>query len=217
MTDRLRLAFVRAVHVVSAVAFAVAAYFAVAPAAHAQAKKAAAFDAAPCLACHEPIKEFHADGKHKGVGCNTCHDGLDKHLADAKARPSTKMDPAACGACHQKQYESQYTMNWNKPARSEKSQHGRPVAESGVGQADDAARVHARAQRAALARSYMVLDQFVVDRAFGGRFVPKDGWQYLTRRRQLQGLGRARRTSTRTTPTTSRSSPAPPRRPTRCA
>jgi formate-dependent nitrite reductase cytochrome c552 subunit len=27
----------------------------------------------------------------------------------------------------------------------------------------------------------MVLDQFVVDRAFGGRFEPKQGWQYLTR------------------------------------
>jgi formate-dependent nitrite reductase cytochrome c552 subunit len=28
--------------------------------------------------------------------------------------------------------------------------------------------------------AFMVLDQWLVDRAFGGRFVPKDGWQYLT-------------------------------------
>jgi hypothetical protein len=66
MPNRLHLALARAVHVLAAAAFAVAAYFAVAPAAHAQAKKAAAFDAAPCLACHKPIKEFHDSGKHKG-------------------------------------------------------------------------------------------------------------------------------------------------------
>jgi formate-dependent nitrite reductase cytochrome c552 subunit len=28
--------------------------------------------------------------------------------------------------------------------------------------------------------SWMVVDQFVVDRAFGGRFQPKNGWKYLT-------------------------------------
>ena len=86
------------------------------------AAKKAAFDASACYECHAPIKAFHAGGKHKSVGCNSCHDGIDKHLTDAKARPVTKVDPAVCGACHQKQFETLYKMNWNKNARSEKAQ-----------------------------------------------------------------------------------------------
>ena len=84
--------------------------------------KPAAFDASACYGCHAPIKAFHAEGKHKGVACSKCHDGIDKHLADATARPATRVDPAACGSCHQKQFETMYTMNWAKNARSEKSQ-----------------------------------------------------------------------------------------------
>ncbi len=139
----------------------------------------AAFDASACYGCHAPIKEFHADGKHKGVGCNACHDGIDKHLADAKARPVTKVDPAACGACHQNQYKTLYTMNWNKPARSEKSQAGGPSPNPAW---DKLMMGHGFTREHNLPRShaYMLLDQYVVDRAFGGRFAPKDGWRYLT-------------------------------------
>lgn len=140
----------------------------------------AAFDASACYGCHAPIKEFHAEGKHKRVGCASCHDGIDKHLADARARPVTKVDPAVCGACHQNQYRTLYTMNWNKPARSEKSQAGGPSPNPAW---DKLMMGHGFTREHNLPRShaYMVLDQFVVDRAFGGRFVPKDGWQYLTR------------------------------------
>ena len=73
--------------------------------------KQPAFDPSACYGCHAPIKAFHTEGKHTKVGCNNCHEGLDKHLSDAKARPGTKVDPAACGACHQKQFETLYTMN----------------------------------------------------------------------------------------------------------
>ena len=155
-----------------------------APAVAAQAKatpgKKTAFDASACYGCHAPIKEFHADGKHKAVGCNSCHDGIDKHLADSKARPATKVDPAACGSCHNKQFETMYTMNWNKNARSEKSQAGGPSPNPAW---DKLMMGHGFTREHNLPRShaYMVLDQFVVDRAFGGRFVPKDGWKYLTR------------------------------------
>jgi formate-dependent nitrite reductase cytochrome c552 subunit len=180
MPDRLPLALTRALHVLAAAAFAFAAYLAVAPAAHAQAKKAAAFDAAPCLACHKPIKEFHDAGKHKGLACSACHGGLDPHLADRKSRPTTNTDPAACGACHKPQYDSQFTMNWEKPARWEKSQAAGPSPNPSW---DKLMAPHGFTREHNLARSHqhMVLDQFVVDRAFGGRFEPKQGWQYLTR------------------------------------
>ncbi len=146
----------------------------------AKAAKKAAFDTAPCYGCHAPIKAFHADGKHKGVGCNSCHDGIDKHLGDPKARPTTKVDPAACGSCHEKQFETLYKMNWNKSARAEKSQATGPspnpaweklMIPHGFTKEHNVPRSHA----------FMLLDQFVVDRAFGSRFLPKDGWQYLTR------------------------------------
>ena len=45
----------------------------------------------------------------KGVACTSCHGGIDKHLGDVKTRPATRMEPAACGACHQRQYETLYT------------------------------------------------------------------------------------------------------------
>jgi nitrite reductase (cytochrome c-552) len=146
------------------------------------AKKAAvaSFDASSCLACHAPIKAFHDEGKHKGVACSSCHSGLDKHRGDPSARPVTNMDPAACGACHKLQYESQFTMNYEKPARREKSLAGGPSPNPAW---DKLMAPHGFTREHAEARSHMhmVLDQFVVDRAFGGRFQPKDGWQYLTR------------------------------------
>ena len=142
--------------------------------------KPAAFDASACYGCHAPIKEFHASGKHKKVGCNNCHDGIDKHLADSKARPVTKTDPAVCGGCHKNQFESLYTMNWNKPARSEKSILSGPSPNPAW---DKLMMGHGFTREHNLPRShaYMLLDQFVVDRAFGGRFVAKDGWQYLAK------------------------------------
>ncbi|MDP1716784.1 MAG: multiheme c-type cytochrome, partial [Burkholderiales bacterium] len=164
-------------------ALAVLAFLA-APALAQQPKKApakkASVDASACYACHAPIKDFHTAGKHAGVGCNNCHTELDKHLADSKARPTTKVDPAACGTCHENQFKTMYKMNWDKPARFEKSQAIGPspnpawdklMAPHGFTKEHNVPRSHA----------FMVLDQFVVDRAFGGRFEPKDGWQYLTR------------------------------------
>ena len=140
----------------------------------------AAFDTSTCYACHAPIKEFHADGKHKNVGCNNCHEGIDKHLVDFKVRPTTKVDPAACGTCHENQFNTMYKMNWNKHARSEKSvatglspnpAWDKLMMPHGFTKEHNEPRSHA----------FMLLDQFLVDRSFGGRFVPKDGWQYLTR------------------------------------
>ena len=149
--------------------------------ASAQTKKAAVkFDSGPCMLCHTPIKNFHDEGKHKGVACSACHSGVEQHLTNQKQRPLTNMDPAVCGGCHQNQYQSQFTMNFDKLARWEKSQAAGPAPNPSW---DKLMAPHGFTREHNLPRShsFMVLDQFVVDRAFGGRFEPKDGWQYLTR------------------------------------
>lgn len=167
-----------------------AAHTALAQAPAAQAKPvAAAAKAAPkkvefranqCQDCHKPILAFHNEGQHKNLACSSCHDKLDVHLQDKKARPTTNMDPAACGTCHQDQFKSQFTMNWDKPARKEKSNAAGPSPNPAW---DKLMTPHGFTREHAEARSHkhMVLDQFVVDRAFGGRFQPKDGWQHLVK------------------------------------
>ncbi|HEY5897972.1 MAG TPA: hypothetical protein VIV54_10430 [Burkholderiales bacterium] len=143
-----------------------------APAAKAKAQAAA------CYNCHAPIKELHAGNAHQGVACTSCHEGVDKHLGNPSARPLTKTDPAACGACHKQQFESFATMNWKKTARSEKS------LLTGVSPNpawDKLMMPHGFTKEHNLPRSHsaMLIDHLLIDRAYGGRFQPKNGWQYL--------------------------------------
>jgi formate-dependent nitrite reductase cytochrome c552 subunit len=140
--------------------------------------KTAAFDASPCLGCHQPIKAFHDSGKHKGLACSACHDGTDAHLKDIKARPVTRTDPAVCGACHKNQFDTLYTMNWDKQARSEKSLATGPSPNPAF---DKLMMPHGFTREHNLPRShaFALYDQLVVDRAFGGRFENKKGWQGL--------------------------------------
>ncbi len=165
------------------VAAALAALFLLSGAAIAQGKKAAgappAIDTKICYGCHAPIQEFHAGSKHKGVSCASCHDGVDKHLADSAQRPVTRTDPANCGSCHKLQFESFATMNWNRPARFEKSQMTGPSPNPAW---DKLMMPHGFTREHNLPRShtFALMDQLLVDRAFGGRFEPKNGWQYLT-------------------------------------
>jgi formate-dependent nitrite reductase cytochrome c552 subunit len=132
-----------------------------------------------CYGCHAPIKEFHAGSKHKNVNCTACHNGIEKHLADSKSRPVTRTDLAACGACHQAQYQSFQTMNWGKTARFEKSQQ---IGSSPNPSWDKLMMPHGFTKEHNLPRShtFALLDQLLVDRSFGGRFAYKDGWQGLT-------------------------------------
>ena len=150
--------------------------------AFAQAKAApakASFNASACLACHAPVKAFYDSGKHKAVGCNACHDGTADHLADTKKRPATKTDLATCGACHQNQYKSYATMDFHRTARYEKKQMTGPAPDPAY---DLLMTPHGFTKEHNLPRghTFALLDQFVVDRAFGGRFVPKEGWRYLS-------------------------------------
>ena len=151
---------------------------ATAAAAKPAAAKAAKFDATACLGCHAPVKALYDSGKHKGVGCNACHDGTAAHLADTAKRPATKTDLANCGGCHQNQYQSYAQMDWNRSARFEKKQTTGPAPDPAY---DLLMTPHGFTKEHNLPRghTFALLDQFVVDRAFGGRFAPQESWRYL--------------------------------------
>ncbi len=144
------------------------------------ARRKATFDATTCLDCHQPIKAFYETGKHKNVGCNVCHDKLTEHSANRRVRPTTNMDSAVCGSCHKLQFESQFRMNYKSTARKEKS------LQTGLSPNPSWEKLmtphpFTREHNKGRAHAFTVLDQFLVDRAFGGRFQPKEGWQYLTK------------------------------------
>jgi len=88
--------------------------------------KAAPAAAAPvkvetCYQCHDEIRKFHAKGRHAKVNCVACHEGLTEHAQDPSEKPRTRMDHAACGGCHQDQYESMVAVNLQSKARQEKA------------------------------------------------------------------------------------------------
>ena len=143
-----------------------------------QARKPAPFNAVPCLGCHQPVKALHDIGKHRAVACTACHDNLQAHLQSASARPVTKTDPAICGGCHRNQYESFYRMNWEKTARAEKSRMQGPSPGPAF---EKLMMPHAFTREHNVPRShaFALFDQLVVDRSFGGRYEPKNGWQSL--------------------------------------
>ncbi len=142
--------------------------------------KAAPYDASTCYECHESIKGFHAGSAHVTVGCNACHEGLEKHKEKGKGRPVTSTDPASCGSCHENQYRTMYTMNWEKTAQKEK---GLPTGPSPTPAFDKLMMPHGFTKEHNEPRShaFALYDQVVVDRAFGGRFVNKEGAAGLAR------------------------------------
>jgi len=149
------------------------------PAAQAQAQARGAvarFDAKDCYDCHEAIQEFHEKSAHRGVGCNACHSGLEDHRRAGKGRPASSTDPAKCGECHANQFRTMYAMNTDKTAHREKA------AASG-GALDKLLMPHGftREHNEPRSHAFALYDQVVVDRAFGGRFVNKEGKSGLTR------------------------------------
>jgi len=135
---------------------------------------------AECYECHGVIKELHTRGKHAKVQCGNCHRGLDKHAANPgpETRPVTDMAWEACGKCHEKEYSSFMKVTWHRPARDEKSQLTNRAPNPFW---DKLMMGHGFTKEHALTRSHpwMLTDQFIVDRAFGGRFAPKKGWNYV--------------------------------------
>ncbi len=133
-----------------------------------------------CYECHDPVKQLHTMGKHAKVNCVNCHSGLAKHIANPgpETRPATDTSWEACGKCHKDQYNSFMQETLHRPARDEKSQlTGRApnpywdklMAGHGFTKEHNTTRSHVN----------MLPDHLVVDRAYGGRFQPKNGWAYV--------------------------------------
>jgi len=156
--------------------FAIGAQAAAAPAAPA----AKPVDVQKCYSCHDNIEEFHAKGKHSKVNCASCHSGMDEHLAskDKKAvKPVTNMDHRACAVCHEDQYKSFVAMNYGSPARLEKATFkSRSPLFDKLMEGYGFTKEHGEPR----SHPFMLVDQWVVDRGFGGRFQFKD-WTYNTK------------------------------------
>lgn len=133
-----------------------------------------------CYGCHAPIKELHTMGKHAKVNCASCHKGLDAHLKGPgpDTRPDTDTSWEACGRCHKEQYESYMKVSWHRPARDEKSQLTNRAPNPFW---DKLMMGHGFTKEHNLTRSHpwMLVDHIIVDRAYGGRFQGKNGWQYI--------------------------------------
>ncbi len=136
--------------------------------------------ASTCYGCHEPVKQLHTGGKHKGVNCVNCHSGLGKHLEKPgpDTRPVTDTSWEACGQCHKEQYNSFMRVSWHRPARDEKSQLTNRAPNPFW---DKLMMGHGFTKEHNLTRSHswMLVDHLIVDRAYGGRFQGKNGWRYI--------------------------------------
>jgi formate-dependent nitrite reductase cytochrome c552 subunit len=133
-----------------------------------------------CYTCHEPIKELHTMGKHAKINCVNCHSGLDKHVnaPGPDTRPVTDTSWQACGKCHKEQMDSFMKQATHRPARDEKSQL---TGRSPNPFWDKLMAGHGFTKEHNLTRSHvnMLSDHLVIDRGYGGRFQPKEGWNYL--------------------------------------
>ncbi|GAB7141299.1 ammonia-forming cytochrome c nitrite reductase subunit c552 [Deferribacterales bacterium RsTz2092] len=132
---------------------------------------------AQCFECHDTVGTLHKSGTHKDVNCISCHTELAAHLADSADRPGTDTSWQSCGQCHAQQMDTMLQVSYHRPARDEKSQ---PTNRIPVWY-DKLMAPHGFTKEHALTRPHalMLIDQYVVDRAFGGRFQPKHGWEYV--------------------------------------
>lgn len=130
-----------------------------------------------CYSCHDTIEGLHSVGMHKDINCISCHNDLVAHLDDSENRPNTDMSWEACGTCHKDQMGTISTVTYHRPARDDKSQ---PTSRIPVWY-DKLMAPHGFTKEHAITRPHalMLIDQYVVDRAFGGRFQPKNGWKYV--------------------------------------
>lgn len=139
-----------------------------------------AVDAKKCFECHTTVEKLHTRGVHKDVNCVYCHDVKKEHMEDPQAsnRPAVHMEWEACGKCHAEEFQSFMQLDQSKPARFEKSN---TTGRSPNPAWEKLMSPHGFTKEHAATRSHsvMLLDQFIVDRAFGGRFQPKSGWNYI--------------------------------------
>jgi formate-dependent nitrite reductase cytochrome c552 subunit len=135
-----------------------------------------------CFGCHSEIENLKTKGKHaKAVSCVTCHSNLKAHLDDTGKKPVTRLDLESCGACHKEQYQTYMAVNLKSRARLEKS-----TTTSRSPTFDKLMFPHGFTREHAEPRShaFMLIDQLIVDRAYGGRFQLKD-WTYIDKKGKL--------------------------------
>jgi len=134
-------------------------------------------DKETCFACHSEVEELHTNGKHAKLNCSLCHSDVSKHLDDPSNKPVTNLELSICGKCHKDQFESFYHVNLESKARVEKST---TISRSPT--FDKLMMPHGFTKEHAEPRShaFMLIDHYIVDRAYGGRFQLKD-WQYITK------------------------------------
>ena len=144
-------------------------------------------DTLQCYDCHAQIEDMHAENKHATVNCVHCHDAS-KHVETASTRrmgerPITHTSPEACASCHTAQFNSFVSVRHESHPRLEKAN---PISRSP--KFDKLIGGHGFSFEHAEPRShaFMLVDHFIVDRAYGGRFQYKN-WQKVT-----DGMGAVR-------------------------
>jgi nitrite reductase (cytochrome c-552) len=154
---------------------------------HATAENLKPVDAMQCYDCHAQIEDMHTVGKHATVNCVHCHDAS-QHVETASTRrmgerPVTRTDLEACATCHTAQFNSFVYVHPESHGRVEKAT---PTSRSPM--FDKLIAGHGFAFEHAEPRShaFMLVDHFVVDRAYGGRFQFND-WTAVT-----DGIGAVR-------------------------
>jgi len=163
--------------------FVAVAFFVISDELYAQKRKSApaGVDVSECYSCHDTIKDLRKMGKHVKVECTNCHSNLEKHLINpgSETRPNTNTSWEACGQCHKEQYKSSFEVAYHRPARDDKSQL---TNRSPNPFWDKLMMGHGFTKEHALTRSHpwSLIDHLLVDRAYGGRFQPKKGWEYTS-------------------------------------
>jgi nitrite reductase (cytochrome c-552) len=151
----------------------------------APAEKAPAFkpvEAKKCYSCHEDVEDFHTNGRHATVNCVHCHDNAAEHQKLAKGkdwgvRPHTITDHRACATCHVEQYNTFVQPNLDSHARVEKATtKSRSPLFDKLMEGYGFTKEHAEPR----SHAFMLVDQWAVDRAFGGRMQFKD-WTYINK------------------------------------
>lgn len=124
-------------------------------------------DPSTCFTCHDEVQMLHTGSKHQRLNCVTCHSGLNLHLDDHQTKPVTNLDIKTCGNCHRDQYDSFWHVNLESKARVEKA-----TTTSRSPTFDKLMMPHAFTKEHGEPRShgFMLIDHYIVDRAYGGRF-----------------------------------------------
>ncbi|MFQ3573670.1 MAG: hypothetical protein SNJ53_03455, partial [Thermodesulfovibrionales bacterium] len=120
-----------------------------------------------CYGCHSNIKDFHLSGKHAKINCAECHLETNLHLSDMSKKPVTNLDLSNCGRCHKDQYESLVYNNLeSKPKVEKATSTSRSPLFDAIMMPHGFTREHSEPR----SHVFMLVDQLLVDRAYGGRF-----------------------------------------------